>query len=134
MEHHWPKDIREMHEKFGHTESAKELRGEVLQGFYRFRLAFLEEEMTELSNSKCPEDSVDALIDLCVVAIGTLDIFGVDASEAWRRVHERNMQKQAGSNLSRPNQFGLPDLIKPEGWESPDHEGNVGRLVEIIFE
>jgi hypothetical protein len=32
---------------------------------------------------------------------------------------------------SRPNPLGLPDLIKPEGWEAPSHEGNHGKFNDI---
>jgi len=71
---------------------------------------------------------VDALIDLCVVAIGTLDAFGVDAHKAWDEVLQANLNKEPGVKESRPNPFGLPDLIKPEDWEAPNHIENTGRL------
>jgi predicted HAD superfamily Cof-like phosphohydrolase len=68
------------------------------------------------------------LIDLCVVAIGTLDAFNVDAHTAWDRVLEANMNKEVGIKESRPNPLGLPDLIKPAGWTAPTHADNVGLL------
>ena len=37
------------------------------------------------------EEVVDGLIDLCVVAIGTLDALGVDPYRAWDEVHKANM-------------------------------------------
>ena len=79
-----------------------------------------------------PEEIVDGLIDICVFAIGTLDVFGVDANEAWNRIYEANMAKSPGVKEGRPNPFGLPDLIKPEGWESPNHEGNHGSLSDLF--
>ena len=75
--------------------------------------------------------SADGLIDLCVVAIGTLDLFGIDAHKAWQEVHSANMSKEVGVKESRPNPLGLPDLIKPEGWTAPSHEYNHGLLNNI---
>ena len=43
-----------------------------------------------------PEEIVDALIDLCVVAIGTLDAYGVNSYKAWDEVHAANMNKEVG--------------------------------------
>ena len=67
-------------------------------------------------------------MDLCVVAIGTLDLFEVDAHKAWDEVLKANMSKKVGVKESRPNPLGLPDLIKPEGWVGPDHTGNTGKF------
>jgi predicted HAD superfamily Cof-like phosphohydrolase len=68
------------------------------------------------------------MVDLCVVAIGTLNAMAVDAYEAWDRVHEANMQKEVGIKPSRPNPLGLPDLIKPAGWVGPTHKDNIGHF------
>jgi predicted HAD superfamily Cof-like phosphohydrolase len=80
---------------------------------------------------KATDNTVDALIDLCVVAIGTLNAFDVDAYEAWDRVHKANMGKEVGIKASRPNPLGLPDLIKPAGWVAPEHSDNVGLLDKV---
>ena len=77
------------------------------------------------------EEIVDGLIDLCVVAIGTLDAFDIDANKAWDAVLKANMKKEVGKKETRPNPLGLPDLVKPEGWEAPSHEGNHGKLNDI---
>lgn len=77
------------------------------------------------------EEIVDGLIDLCVVAIGTLDAFGVDPYKAWDEVLKANLAKEVGVKESRPNPLGLPDLIKPADWEGPDHSGNHGKLNNI---
>ena len=136
MSENWVKDIYDMHEKFGVqrwvTEQIQFGNKEKLQEFLKFRLRFLQEELGEMAvacDEKNPEEVVDALIDLCVVAIGTLDAFGIDANEAWNEVHSANMAKEPGVKESRPNPLGLPDLIKPEGWSGPDHDGNHGYLV-----
>jgi len=77
-------------------------------------------------------ETVDGLIDLCVFAIGTLDVMGIDASLAWDQVHEANMAKSPGVKPGRPNPWGLPDLMKPVGWTSPSHENNHGFLPQVL--
>jgi len=127
----WVRDISQMHEHYGVKEKVAQFDPEKLKKFFEFRVKFLEEEMTELKTAESAEDVVDALIDLCVVAIGTLDLFGVDANKAWDVVHQANMSKQVGVKASRPNPLGLPDLIKPEGWKAPSHEHNHGYLTAV---
>ena len=131
MSNNWAHDIMVMHEKYGVFEKVQAFDKEKLNKFLEFRIKFLEEEMNELSTAETADDVVDALIDLCVVAIGTLDLFNVSASIAWDRVHEANMNKLVGIKASRPNPLGLPDLIKPEGWVAPTHKDNVGLLSQI---
>jgi len=134
MSKDWVKDINDMHRKFGvHKWMSEQLVAgdkQKLQEFLEFRLRFLQEELDETRAAaimdKNPEEIVDGLIDLCVVAIGTLDAFGVDAYKAWDEVHNANMSKEPGIKESRPNPLGLPDLIKPEGWKGPEHRGNHG--------
>ena len=127
MSKDWVSDIADMHTKYGVNEKVREFDKEKLEKFLEFRISFLQEELDELKDNKGnPEEVVDALVDLCVVAIGTLDAFDVDAYAAWDRVHEANMAKEVGVKPSRPNPLGLPDLIKPEGWTAPSHEGNHG--------
>jgi predicted HAD superfamily Cof-like phosphohydrolase len=137
----WVKDIADMHDKFGVNTVIRNLDKEKLRTFLKFRIDFLQEELDEmrdaLDNPEFAKDrgdeTVDALIDLCVVAIGTLNAFDVNSHEAWNRVHEKNMQKSAGVNANRPNPLGLPDLIKPTGWTAPTHADNVG-LLKKVFE
>lgn len=131
MSNNWVQDIFDMHEKFGVHEAVLKMDKDTLKQYLIFRLAFLKEELDETFKAfgnKDPEEIVDGLIDLCVVAIGTLDAFGVDSYKAWNEVHEANMSKQKGVKPERPNPLGLPDLIKPEGWVGPSHKGNHGLL------
>lgn len=132
MSKNWCKDIAQMHEKYGVNEKVNEFDKEKLMEFARFRINFLEEEFNELKTAKSAEDVVDALIDLCVVAIGTLDSFGVDLYKAWNRVHNANMKKEVGVKESRPNPLGLPDLIKPKGWRAPSHKNNIGLFGKLF--
>ena len=132
MSSNWVQDIEDMHTKYGVNEKIRTFDKEKLKQFLEFRIAFLEEELTELKdNINNPEEIVDALIDLCVVAIGTLDAFDVNSNIAWDAVHTANMAKEVGIKASRPNPLGLPDLIKPEGWRAPSHENNYGLLNKI---
>jgi hypothetical protein len=128
----WVYDIEDMHTKYGVNKKVSEFDTEKLRQFLQFRVNFLEEELQELKdNMNNPEEIVDALIDLCVVAIGTLDAFQINAGLAWDVVHDANMNKEVGIKPSRPNPLGLPDLIKPEGWTPPSHEGNHGLLSKL---
>ena len=136
----WVSDIAAMHEKFGVNPVIRTFDREKLRTFLQFRIDFLQEELDEMKaalddqefTKDRGDETVDALIDLCVVAIGTLNAFDVDAHEAWSRVHEKNMEKNAGVNANRPNPLGLPDLIKPAGWTPPTHADNVGLLSKVF--
>lgn len=129
----WVKDIAEMHAHYGVNEVVKNMKPETLREFLQFRIRFLQEELDEMSEATNAEDVVDALIDLCVVAIGTLDSFDVNSHQAWDEVLKANMNKVVGVKASRPNPLGLPDLIKPEGWTAPSHEKNHGLLTKVKF-
>ena len=145
------KDIHDMHTKFGVRDVVETFDNEKLLKFLEFRLNFLQEELNEAKAAfetltraqenvedfavskvvKAADDIVDAMVDLCVVAVGTLDAFQVNTDVAWTRVHEKNMQKEPGIKPNRPNPLGLPDLIKPEGWTSPEHSDNIGILRKL---
>jgi predicted HAD superfamily Cof-like phosphohydrolase len=132
MSRDWAFDIAMMHEKYGVHPVVAKMDADTLKKFLEFRVRFLEEELTELKTATNADDVVDALIDLCVVAIGTLDGFGVDSHKAWDAVLIANMNKEVGVKESRPNPLGLPDLIKPAGWVAPSHADNEGKLKEIF--
>ena len=161
MSNDWAKDISDMHDKFGVKEwfKANKDNKELMQKYLAFRLNMCLEELLETAEASDlelaigedgkfallgdaaktdPEEIVDGLIDLCVFAIGTLDVFGVDANEAWNRVYAANIVKEVGVKEGRPNKFGLPDLIKPTkethgyDWVAPDHTGNHGDLDKTL--
>jgi len=126
-------DIHNMHAKYGvHKWVAGEIENDEwsrLHKFMDFRLKFIQEELDETVKAHADQDKeelVDGLIDIVVVALGTLDAFGVDTEKAWNEVLKANMQKEVGQKETRPNPLGLPDLIKPEGWKGPNHGGNTG--------
>ena len=145
-------DIYDMHTKFGVHPIVESFDNTKLLAWLQFRLNFLQEELDEaqaalaslrdLQNTdgeetteqalKAADDVVDAMIDLVVVAVGTLDGLQVDTDTAWARVHDANMQKEPGIKPERPNPLGLPDLIKPAGWVAPTHEDNIGILAQLV--
>lgn len=131
----WCKDLKKMHAKFGFHEEVKKMSPQLLKELLVFRSKALQEELTEHQKAIEAKDAdgvVDSLIDLCVFAIGTLDLFEVNGEKAWNRVRVANMNKEKGIKEGRPNPFGLPDLIKPEGWTAPSHEDNLGRIPEAL--
>ena len=133
----WANDIYMMHNKFGVKEWFEKNKDDkdLMATYLKFRLSMCQEELGETLDAfdnKDPEEIVDGLIDMCVFAIGTLDVFGVDANKAWDAIYEANMSKEPGVKPGRPNPFGLPDLIKPADWQGPDHEGNHGDFANAL--
>lgn len=128
-------DIRMMHDFYGFHESMKELSNEHLEEYLKFRFRFLQEELGEglkAIDERNAEEVCDSLVDLIVVAVGTLDLFQVNFKKSWYSVLTSNMKKMVGIKASRPNKFGLPDLVKPEGWVGPSHENNHGIIGKIF--
>ena len=133
----WANDIYMMHNKFGVKEwfDKNKDNKDLMATYLKFRLSMCQEELGETLDAfdnKDLEEIVDGLIDMCVFAIGTLDVFGVDANKAWDAIYEANMSKESGVKPGRPNPFGLPDLIKPADWQGPDHEGNHGDFANAL--
>ena len=127
----WANDIYMMHNKYGVREWFEQNKDdkELMRKYLMFCMLMINEELHETLqavNTGNSEEIVDGLIDLCVFAIGTLDVFGVDANKAWDEIYRANMDKKAGVKPGRPNPFGLPDLLKPGGWQGPNHEDNHG--------
>jgi hypothetical protein len=138
MSTNWFKDMQDMHKKYGvnkwmQAEMQSDVDWRKINKFMQFRIGMMQEELDETKNAfekKDAEEMVDGIIDLCVFAIGTLEVFGVDANKAWDEVYRANMSKEVGIKEGRPNPLGLPDLVKPEGWEGPSHEGNHGNITD----
>lgn len=139
----WPKNIEEMHDHYNIRPWIENLvdpeklsaEGYKLREFLKFRLDFVEEELNETRKAvveKDPEEIVDGLIDICVVALGTLDLFGVNAQKAWLEVLNANMKKKVGQKPGRENEHGFPDLVKDPDWEAPSHNGNHGILHDVV--
>lgn len=130
-------DIEALHERQGVYAIVDNMDKETLRKFLEFRVACLQEEMDELKEAMAAEngdDVVDALVDIVVFSLGTLDSLLVNVYSAWDAVHRANMQKHPGVKPERPNPLGLPDLIKPKGWEPPSHKDNLGYIADIFGE
>jgi len=108
--------IKEMHKKFKITSDAIKFSEQEK----KFRIAAMQEELNEYIDAKTKEDELDALIDLIIFALGTVERQGMInvLEEAFQRVMKANMQKNIGTNKKR-NDFQL-DLIKPAGWKAPN--------------
>lgn len=134
MSANWYYDIVDMHDHYGMTERFAEIRKdpELAKKLLKFRLDFINEELSEAYEATSADDVLDALIDICVVAIGTMDAFDCDGQEAWQRVLQANLAKKPGIKEGRPNPLGLPDLMKPEGWVAPTHADITGDL-DVVF-
>ena len=138
MSTNWFKDMQDMHIKYGvnkwvQAEKQSDVEVKRFNDYMDFRLDMMQEELDETRNAfvnKDPEEMVDGIIDLCVFAIGTLEVFGVDANKAWDEVYKANMNKEVGIKEGRPNPLGLPDLVKPKGWKGPSHEDNHGNITD----
>ena len=136
MSKNWFHDMKVMHQKFGvnkwmQAEQQSDVEFKRLNKFMQFRLAMMQEELDETKKAyeeQNAEEMVDGMIDLCVFAIGTLEVFGVDANKAWDEVYKANMSKEVGIKEGRPNPLGLPDLMKPDDWQGPVHEDNCGNI------
>ena len=98
-----------------------------------FRFELLQEEIDELATARLNKDAdecVDALIDIVVIALGTLHLSGVNVAQAWSAVHQANMGKLRGAKPGRPSDGW--DLYKPEGWTAPSHINNTGNLNSLF--
>jgi predicted HAD superfamily Cof-like phosphohydrolase len=112
-------DVRAFQRKFGipladaPTPLTKELSD--------FRVAFMQEELDEYKAAVADGDltkQADALVDLVYVALGTALSQGFPWQVIWNLVHTANMKKvRVDSPDQGRNQF---DVVKPEGWESPN--------------
>ena len=128
------KDIKDLNDRFNITNTVRNMDPILKKEYLDFRINFLKEELSELQTARDINNAdgiVDALIDLVVVALGTLESFDININKAWTRVHFANMLKEKGINNTRDNKFNLPDLVKPESWKEPYHKDNIGTLEEI---
>lgn len=129
------KDIATMHNKFGVNDWLDDSTPETRKELMKLRMRMLAEEFNETLQAYLQGDAeevIDGLTDLCVIAIGTMDIAGVNAESAWNTVMQANMSKRVGVKEGRPNPLGLPDLVKPDDWLAPSHASNHGIMKEFL--
>jgi len=135
-------DIAAFHQKFGLEYNGKPRMLDT--ELFGFRSKFMDEELDEwkdeqtglvealTSDDGSPDhrriahglhQQLDALVDLVYVALGTAYLqFGPEVfHEAWRRVQSANMKKVRCTNADDSKRGSTFDVVKPEGWEAPDH-------------
>lgn len=79
-------------------------------------------ENRTLNNLQGTVACADALIDLCIFAIGGLYRMGLNADEArdcFHAVMDANFEKKPGQKAGREAE-GVADAVKPEGWVGPE--------------
>lgn len=111
---------------------------------HNFRVGFSYEEHTEYADAWMTEEGMktfpehiapnletqlDSLVDKVYVDLGTAQLHGFDFREAWRRVHEANMKKVRAQSAEESTRHSALDVVKPEGWEKPDHSDLVANHV-----
>ena len=87
----------------------------------RFKLEHLQEELDEMLKAYHETDTTqffDGIIDLVYVALGLAVNCGFPWEEGWKIVHGANM-KRIRSDDTIPGRSYF-DVVKPEGWQSPD--------------
>jgi predicted HAD superfamily Cof-like phosphohydrolase len=131
------RDIEDFHKKFGLEYTGKPRA--LPQELRRFRTQFLWEEWKEYRDASMSlevllvadprsseiaamlEDQLDALVDLVYIALGNAYMHGFNFKEAWRRVHEKNMQKVRAERAEQSKRGTTFDVVKPAGWTPPSH-------------
>ena len=127
-------DVVAFHTKFG-VGSETERPHLLAVDLFEFRAKFLLEELHEFLDAHRERDlvkSFDALIDLVYVALGTADLMSLPWESGWDIVQRANLAKRRAASLDeslretgRGHAF---DVVKPEGWVSP--EGYLRDLIE----
>ena len=96
--------------------------GEFNQNQFNMYLGLIEEEVKELAvaiNNHDKIETLDALIDILVVTIGTIHSMGADAEGAWKEVMSTNFAKiDKDTGKVRKREDGK--VLKPLGWVAPD--------------
>jgi predicted HAD superfamily Cof-like phosphohydrolase len=96
--------------------------GEFDQDQFKMYLGLIQEEYTELQvavNNNDQLETLDALIDILVVTIGTIHSMGSDAEGAWKEVMQTNfakIDKETGKVRKRED----GKVLKPVGWVPPN--------------
>jgi len=96
---------------------------------FEFRFRFMHEELAEfhLAHSKGDmEGAADALIDLAYVIHGTAHMMGLPWPALWEEVQRANMSKVRATSPDQSKRGSALDVIKPEGWEPPNHSRILG--------
>ena len=111
--------VKAMHAKFDLANTGQPCHLEAHEK--AFRVKALQEELDEYDQATTLVDEYDALLDLIVFAVGTLDRQGLPLLEGFEKVMKANMAKEVGQNGEKRGGFKR-DLVKPKGWTGPEAE------------
>jgi predicted HAD superfamily Cof-like phosphohydrolase len=96
--------------------------GKFDQNQFNMYIKLIEEEVRELTVALDNNDKVetlDALIDILVVTIGSIHSLGADAEGAWKEVMSTNFAKiDKDTGKVRKREDGK--VLKPVGWVPPE--------------
>ncbi len=111
--------VKAMHEKFGIDYKGKPRHLTLEEK--AFRIVCLREEINEYEQAKTLEDELDALIDLNVFLLGTLERHGFPHRRPFMEVMAANLKKKLAKacHIVSKRSFDI-DLVKPDGWEAPN--------------
>ena len=134
------RDIGRFHDKF-ELKPTEDSGHRLPQDVLKFRIKFMLEELQEYAAAvdaivisdpqACDaafvgeefdaEQALDALVDLCYVALGTAFLHRFRFNEAWDRVQAANMKKVRASGDDDPlsKRKHNKDVVKPPGWVPP---------------
>ena len=111
--------IKRFHDKFHQTYSGQP---RPLPEPLQWRLDFLYEEFAELEDAVTQEDIIktyDALLDIMIVAAGTIHLMGLPINKGIEEVMHSNMTKEFTNKAD--GKFGT-GIIKGKGYRPPQLE------------
>lgn len=110
--------LKAMHNHFEleKVESPRELGNEEST----FREVAMQEELDEYIHASDLVSKYDALLDLLVFTVGTMERHGFPLQPGFDEVMRCNMAKQVGQNAKRGGFKN--DLVKPAGWTGPEQK------------
>ena len=109
--------VQDMHKKFGFY--SQKVPCDLFEDEKEFRAVAMQEELNEYVAATTLVDQYDALLDLIVFAVGTLDRHGFPLIKGFEAVMKANMAKELGQNGVKRGGF-KQDLVKPPGWTAPE--------------
>lgn len=109
--------VKDMHKKFEISAEDTPFGG---VEEYTFRTKCMQEEIDEFWKANTKVDQLDALVDLMIFALGTVERLGFSEVfyTAFERVMQANMKKVMSA--SDAHRAYSKNLKKPEGWVAPD--------------
>ena len=127
-------DVIDFHNKFGlkYDEGPRCLAPEELE----YRIKFLQEELTEVIEALRAGDLAQTggeVADLIWVACGLAHRMGLNLDRHWDEIQRANMSKEMASPENPGKRGSKMDIVKPKGWEPPDHQG-VLKVTRDLYE